>query len=801
MATPTIIIGIGSSGLYVLENVQRFYYETYKTNKPANVEFIYIETNEANWPVGTPVGNSIKRVYISLDNMAEMIKEIKETCDSPAWLPDTKEVLSAGLGAGGIRSCGRLALWGKNQQGDNFSNVINAIKSAYSSVMHIYNDSGTAAKPTVFVTGSVTGGTGSGILIDMAYLVRHLIMGIKDLYGLFLLPPEPNVITGYEVWYGNAYGAIRDLAHYNKVQAVYEERWPNGFSKKYEDPPYELVQFISQDYQDGAPAISTLPGLYKMAGLYLFLNIAGIYDKRRERLVDAKGSSLIGKYGTFGLSAIQFPKDQIEEFVASQQSVELLSKLVNPNEYYQNGQLRPISRPSIRQNMIVQWDDIIERAFGSLNTMEGRDLLIQLGNEATRINKNDIQGSAVEHIISLFNSNKNDNIYAMVSSNMRAAVNTYIDGIYEVVDRNLQASENFYFARYVLEDIVERIEKTLAYWQSIGMSSKSDNWDNKLRELAVDSTRNTHKIVFEQDEVLKDRLNNILELMKIHLSIRPLVDICKHVREGDIQFRGSNHELPKLKLFTDLINNVNALVGKNEQLENSLFSFPKRLNAITADINDSTLPILRVYPSGSFKQECSKASQVYNQRSGGTVRSMRDVIDGENIFSYFKKKYAGRFAEDVYLEVLNAYRNKVEQLKCIEDYNVANYIQNNTDECIRTAKRSISPFLKVNKILAPMPSLPRFITGSDVNDITGIIKSFASKNYFDFKDSTDSKKELDDLRNIIVFYDEKGNFELADDLSYIDMMKQSFENKPSWISDPNMTNERWVNNRSAYKTT
>ena len=97
-----------------------------------------------------------------------------------------------------------------------------------------------------------------------------------------------------------------------------------------------------------------------------------------------------------------------------------------------------------------------------------------------------------------------------------------------------------------------------------------------------------------------------------------------------------------------------------------------------------------------------------------------------------------------------------------------------------------------------MPSLPRFIVGSDVNDLTGVIRSFNSRNYFDFKDSTDSKKELDDLRNIIVFYDEKGNFELSTDLAYIDLMKNAFENKPAWLSDQNVTNTRWVNNRSAY---
>ena len=110
MSIPTIIIGIGTSGLYTIENTQRFYYETYKTNKPKNVEYIYIETNESNRPSGTPTGNEITRVYISLDNMLEMISELKSSCDNPSWLPDSRVVLAAGLGAGGIRSCGRLAL-------------------------------------------------------------------------------------------------------------------------------------------------------------------------------------------------------------------------------------------------------------------------------------------------------------------------------------------------------------------------------------------------------------------------------------------------------------------------------------------------------------------------------------------------------------------------------------------------------------------------------------------------------------------------------------------------------------------
>ena len=801
MATPTIIIGIGTSGLYTLENAQRFYYETYKVNKPKNVEFIYIETNESNRPVGTPIGNDITRVYISLDNMAGMITELKKTCDNPSWLPDSREVLDAGMGAGGIRSCGRLAMWGRNQKGDNFANVINAINNAYANVMQVNNnDANLATKPTVFITGSLTGGTGSGVFIDMGYLIRHINPNIEDIYGLFLLPKEPTVIRGVEVMYGNAFGAIKDLEHYNNVGNNYKEKWPNGFTKDLEVPPYELVQFISQDYQDGSPAIRTLNGLYKMAGLYLFLNIAGIYEKRKERLVDAKANDIIGKYGTFGLSAIQFPKDQIQEFVASQLSIELLHRLTDSAEYYLNGQKRSISRASIKQNMAVVFDGILESAFATLNTVEARDLLVSLDKDATRINKGEIKGSPVEFIISMFTSTRNDNYHALVNNNIKSALNVFVDSIYQQVDNALQSTENLYYAKYVLEDIVESIERTLNYWKSIGLSSQSQNWDNELRKLAIGCTKNTYKSVFEQDAVLKDRLNTIFELMKMHLSIRVLIDICKHVKEGKIKLEGSTHELPKLQFFDDLIKKLNALIGKTDDLENGGISFTRRLNDIKGDINDTTLPILRVYPSNSFSKECEKAEETYAQKSGGNVRSMTEVIQQQNILNYLKLKQNGKFNEEIYLDFLKAFRLKVDTLNCIEDFNIALYIRNNTEESIRTARKATSPFLKINRVFTPSPYLPRFVVGDDANEITDVLTAFRNQNYNDFPDTIDGKKELTDLKNIVVFYDEKGNYIPITDLSYINLMKDAHENVPSGLADENITSERWKNNRSAYTT-
>jgi len=813
MATPTIIIGIGTSGLYTLENAQRFYYETMGKkdgkNKPDNVEFIYLETNEHNRPSPTPIGNSITRVYISLDDMADMVKELKSSCNNPSWLPDERMVMSVGLGAGGIRSCGRLALWGTNKSGDNFTNVILAIKNAHKKVKNVANEAPTndpnkkkGEKTAVFITGSLTGGTGSGVFIDMGYLVRHIIEGIMDVYGLFLLPNKPDTMKGYEVMYGNAFGAIKDLEFFNKVDNTYVERWPNRFSKKEVSPPFVFSQFISQDYQDGTPAIGNLNGLYKMAGLYLFLNIAGIYEKRRERLVDSSSNSLIGDYGTFGLSAIQFPKDQIQEFVSSQLSIDLLGRLINNENYYLNGHEKKIARASIKQNMAVVFDGILESAFESLNVMgDGKNLLSSIDIDATKINKGEIKGNPVEFIVSMFTSSRNDNYHALVNNNIKTAMNVFVDIIYQQVDNALQSTENLYYAKYVLEDIVESIERTLAYWRQIGLSSQPEKWDNELRKLAIGCTKNTYKSVFEHDAVLKDRLSTIFELMKMSLSIRGLVDICKHVKEGRIRLEGGSHELPKIEFFDDLIKRISALIGKNDFADNTNnLSFVRRLEDIKADVKDTTLPILRVYPSNSFERECENSLEVYNQKGGGKVRKMADVIDQQNILVYLKKKLSGKFYEDIYLDFLRAYRIKIETLGCIEDFNVSEFIRNNVSNSISTAKRATSPFLKINKILHPIPSIPRFIIGDNINEVSNVIAAFSGQNYNDFLDTADGKMELKDLKNIIIFYDEKGNFSVKNDLSYISLMKEAFENVPEGLADDNITKERWIKNRSAYTT-
>ncbi|MDR2971945.1 MAG: tubulin-like doman-containing protein [Bacteroidales bacterium] len=803
MTTPTIIIGLGTSGLYVLENVQKYYYENFKVNKPANVEYLYLETNENNYPTGTPAGNDIQRVYISLDNMANMISGIKKYCNDPKWLPDSGTVLTAGLGAGGIRSCGRLALWGTNDRGDNFDTVIKKFNNAYDKVNPTHSPN---IKPTVFVTGSFTGGTASGAFIDFGYLIRHLIPGIKDLYGLFLLPKYPDTMRGFEVMYGNTYGSLYDLEFYNKVENKYTEKWTNGVQTGFETPPYELVQFISQDNKDGMPSIKKLSGLYKIAGLYLFLNIAGIYDKRRERLVDAAGNSIIGKYGTFGLSAIQFPKDNIQDYIASDLIINLLKRLTDSKEYYKNDQKTTINRANIKNIVPKKMDDIIIEAFKTLNTGYENDLQIAMHQEVEKIGKNDITGDKMQYIISLFSSNSNDKFYSKISGNMLTAQKIIVDGIYKMVDDALQNTENLYYAKFVLEDIVEYIDKLLNYWKSLGLSSFSNKWDDLLRNEVQKCLHNKYKWIGEENNVVFARFQNILELMKMHLSIALLVNIKNHITKGEIRIEGNVNELPKIKLFNDLITDLLKVIGSvdNDDSEASHFNFTRRKLNIRAEIEDETITIFKVYPSNSFDVECKKGQAVFENKNG-QVRSMKKLKNNPefNLMDYFKEKLAGKFQQEIYIDLLKDYRTKIDHTNCVEDYDILSFINSkeaNRDACINTANKANYPFIRLSRQLPPSMYLPHFIVCSDTNKISTVIDKFGKNSEFKFADTPDEKLELTELKNIIVFYDEKGNFNPLTDITYIDQMKEAYEKRPMDLADESEIDKTWNQKRKAYLT-
>ncbi len=795
---PTILIGIGSSGLYVLEQVQNFYYENTGKNKPAHVEYLYIETNKDNRPGITALPDEIKQIYISLGNMATMIKQLRDEGGANMdWLPSSEHILDAGMGAGGIPAVGRLALWGRNNEGNNLNNVISAINYAYNAVSGpgAQSDGGV---PTVYVTGSVTGGTGSGTFVDLAYLIRTLIPEIKELYSLIMLPPEPQNIRGNEIIYSNAHGALRALEFYNKVENVYEKPGSRPL-ETFKSPPYELTQYISQSYNDGTPNLQSLGGLYKIAGLYLFLNVIGLGPKRTERLVDARGNNQIGKYGTFGLSGIQYPKAQIQEYLSLNLGTELLSNWINHEFYVQANQKIPIDKSKISRETSTAFTAFLRRAFDSLNAAGGNNLLRAIERDSIAINKNE-KGKPQDALYKLYSPHQPDSYYAQVSNNLQSAMDSLITDIHGMITGDINRYESLYYAKMQLEALGESIASTLQYWKTLGLSSYANKWENHLGMQINGMVKGNYKLLLEQDAVLQDRMAVTLEQMKMHLIINKLLALRKNLLEGEVPLTTATRSevivLPTSFKINRIISETEKAIGKRDKdaSASEFKSLQMRKYEIEGDMSDTSIPILRVFPSGEFESEVSQSRQRYLQNAGRAYPTKSTLIQESDLWTYLNKEE--KLHRKLYRDCILHFRQDLDRYQAVEDYDVGRYVQNNPKDARAYAARAISYLLPIRKkTLDRSVNIPKVVIGSNKTIISNVIQHLQEANLFEFEDRGDHILEIQQLRNIMVFYIEQASYDPLVDISYVDKLKQLDIDYPR---ANRITDEKWFESRNPY---
>jgi Tubulin like len=790
MATPTVIIGIGTSGLRILENVQRFYYESFGVNKPEYVQYMYIET-DSNSEVGiTPIENEIKQVILSLKEMKTMCKYVQNL--GASWVPPLEELSLYTIGAGGVRPNGRVGLWGKNSEQKNYIKVKDAIENAVRLARSPHNPDITDTEPAIFVTGSLTGGTGSGIFIDLAYLIRKTVTNIGELYGLFLLPPNPTDLEEKAQYYANAYGAISDLNYYNRSDTHYKETLPDGEEIDSTDAPFGLTQLISQNYVKGDPAISTVDGLYKMAGLNLFLNIIGVKEHRMARLVDAPPSH----YGTFGLSGIQFPKDQIQEYVAATLSINLVERWNDNNQYILQGNKENIPRNDIAEIVKLEWDSIMNDAFHILDSVGNITIKNEIKDITNKIMDREITDSS-RYLFEKFTSRSTNNFYVALQDNISNAVNIIIDRIYKLNNDILNRSENLYYAKTTLEYVTKFINDTNKFWQTIGVSSFPKNWEISLEKMIADLNKNNYKYILEHQNVLSEKIYSIYEFMKMHFLASKLVDIQDNILNKEQSLISTSKiplKLPKTYSYDKIATELSKVIKDKKSM-----SFSKRMEDIKQDINDNTLPILRVFQYGSFEAELEYALTEFNRNN--SYPSKADLMQNESLWEYLSSIEISSLQSQVYKDCITKFRVLINNKKYVKDYDVTKYIRENLNNGIRIAKKATNVFLSIKEghTLDKAHYLPRFVAASSRNSIEEVLRLFqnSEKPYSDFPLSEPKTiLPLPNLQNIMVFYDEKTGLVPLEMISYADRMKKVYDTKPRNIVD--ISEEQWKIRTRAY---
>ncbi|BFH69487.1 hypothetical protein J27TS7_02100 [Paenibacillus dendritiformis] len=267
---PILIIGLGGTGIDALLRLKYQINRRFKLpedpiskkkrEKPDNVEFLAFETNEQDRnkkyrgigldPLNEFVLLSNAEIGGLLQNRSILEPYITE------WLSPELSITDGMNGAAGVRQAGRLLLFTKINQ------VVQAIDKKMKTL-----SVGTNKKLMVFLLSGLSGGTGSGCFLDIAYIVRGIIerdygsAGIDRVNTLgYLFTPDVNLSNKSlsehtrEYIKKNGYAALKELDYWMNVDSRgerFRQKYGNILAVNSPLPPFNLCHLISATNTEG----------------------------------------------------------------------------------------------------------------------------------------------------------------------------------------------------------------------------------------------------------------------------------------------------------------------------------------------------------------------------------------------------------------------------------------------------------------------------------------------------------------------------------------------------------------------
>lgn len=267
---PMLIIGLGGTGIDALLRLKYQINRRFKLpedsitkkkrDKPDNVEFIAFETNEQDRhkkykgigldPLTEFVQLSNPEIGSLLQNRRQLEPYITE------WLSPELLITDGISGASGIRQAGRLLL---------FTKIVQVVQNLEKKITGL--SIGTNKKLMVFLLTGLSGGTGSGCFLDIAYIVRAIIerdhgtAGVDKVNMLgYLFMPDVNLANSSlsdhtkEYIKKNGYAALKELDYWMNVDERgerFRQKYGNVITVNSPMPPFNLAHLISATNTEG----------------------------------------------------------------------------------------------------------------------------------------------------------------------------------------------------------------------------------------------------------------------------------------------------------------------------------------------------------------------------------------------------------------------------------------------------------------------------------------------------------------------------------------------------------------------
>lgn len=366
MTRPAIIIGLGGTGQWVLTFVKKELLEIGRGKMPSNVALLSFDTmpqataeterqgGDKEVKVGT-IKLETDKEFIHVGGNAFRLAQKINKGEHPhisKWfqaghylsaLPPAAFNLSEGAGA--IRQFGRLSIFYDLSQPAN-SRISPYVYNALQTVRSTVTDE---AQLEVIIVGSFAGGTGAGMFIDMALLLRSLasdaVAGKHIVRGFFVLPRSFPIEKGRRQTetFARTFAAWRELNRFMIVDPnhgiqtmVYHQR-NRDFQIDVEKRAYDVCYLI-----DAVGGRRTLAMKTPEQGIFPSIAdaISAILDDKAGKKYTEHVTANLARafnnhkgepmYSTMGTYAVKVPVYYVQQEFAHEMSIKMLDRVLAP---------------------------------------------------------------------------------------------------------------------------------------------------------------------------------------------------------------------------------------------------------------------------------------------------------------------------------------------------------------------------------------------------------------------------------------------------------------------------------------
>lgn len=802
MLRPTLLVGIGTSGLQVLSEVQQSMYETFGVNKLPIFEYVYLETDVSQAHEVTPAGSDLIPVHLRVQSLSQAYKVLNNNPQlSVDWMPPNlpSQLAYNAQGAGGVRPAGRLLLWGEG----NFGRVHRAFEEALERIQNpaataklrqdfpdLVERAGLSAahNAVVYVVGTLVGGTASGTFIDIGYMLRR-IAGMGEtgpLYGIFMLPRD---CAGRSMGCANAYGALEELEYFRRADSRYEENWPDGLQANFDGlPPYAIVYLVSPEYGRGDMGHMRLDGCYKVTALRLFCDLLGLTSHRGAVLEDGMNEGF-GFYATFGIAAVMHPKYALIEGAGCVQGRALCDRWLAGQHYFTaDGERIPINELEILNAAESFVGHQVKRAVETLSTKGAAPggLRLDIASDVQRIVKNE-EGHPVQFLATRLTGGRGGNYYSAVSGNTTAAQDQLIGAIGDYVRQRTEDCESFEYVEVLLRSIRQALAATLEFWTQLGVPDGLSEWNAYVARAVEQVLDRPNRLLGLKPDTLEDRLNNLLNVLMTSQLRRVVLLVKDSLDNGNLATSDQSRTLPTVATVTEA----------KRQMQAAREALQRREQEIAKDVSDTSVAIQRVWHAGSYEADRSAVIQAYKARYG--ISSVKDVSQGTATWDFvMAMQEPKRFQQRIKV----GYGDRLRGL--LPTVDVVGQAMQHVDTTRQYAERALAGLLKLNlRAKQGEHGVPRFVLGSDTGALNALVKRLSASGLHDLRPGADGHvRQLPLLDHAVVFYEEKAQINVPSMLSICSALKTQFETPATDATGQRiMDADAWTQQRLAYGIT